>query len=139
MKAYRIELLVIDFDGLGADGVRSAIENTSYANDCISPSVVTVDERDIGEWSDDNPLNNRNTADAEFRRLFSAPAAGAEKDAERYRFRKQFLANSGAFLYGSFGCQLRRAGELVATGANEEEAIDAAIAAHTKAKEDGNA
>lgn len=86
MKAYRIELLVIDFDGLGPNGVRSAIENTRYANHCISPSVMAVDERDIGEWSDDNPLNKHSTAAAEFRRLFAAPADGTEKDTARLDF-----------------------------------------------------
>lgn len=64
----------------------------------------------------------------------AALAAGTvEKDAERWRYRKQFLASQGAIMFTVSGCQLRWAGELVSAGANEEEAIDAAIEAHTKA------
>jgi hypothetical protein len=64
----------------------------------------------------------------------AAPAAGTvEKDAERWQFRKQFLSTGGAIMFTASGCQLRRVGELVASGATEEAAIDAAIAAHTKA------
>lgn len=72
MKVYKVELLIIDFDQLGPDGIKSAIENTRYPNHCISPKVKSTEERDIGEWSDDNPLNFRDTCDAEYRRLFGA-------------------------------------------------------------------
>jgi len=72
MKVMKLEVTVIDFDGLGADEVRKAIESTRYANDCISPNVLSVEVRDIGEWSDDHPLNNSKTADDELRRLFGA-------------------------------------------------------------------
>lgn len=71
MKVHRITLTVIDFDELGADGVREVIENASYPNRCVSPSVTTVETRDIGPWSDDHPLNNRSTAAAEMARLFA--------------------------------------------------------------------
>lgn len=70
MKVFKIELLVIDFDGLGEEGVRHELTNVRYANDCISPNVKSIEARDI-EWSDDHPLNMRTTADAEFRRLFA--------------------------------------------------------------------
>jgi hypothetical protein len=70
MKVFKIELLVIDFDGLGEDGVRDALENARYPNRCISPDVKAIDTRDV-EWSDDHPLNKRTTADAEYRRLFA--------------------------------------------------------------------
>lgn len=70
MKAYKVELLVIDFDGLGADGIKETIENAKYPNYCISPTVKDIDSRDIGEWSDDHPLNKSSTADAEYRKLF---------------------------------------------------------------------
>jgi hypothetical protein len=70
MKVYKVELLIIDFDKLGPDEIKSEIENCNYLNDCISPKVKAIEERDIGEWSDDNPLNNRNTSDAEYKRLF---------------------------------------------------------------------
>jgi hypothetical protein len=73
MKAYKIEVLVLDFDGLGEQGVRDAIEHQRYANDCISPDVKSMQSRDI-EWTDDHPLNRRDTCEAEYRRLFEEVA-----------------------------------------------------------------
>jgi len=70
MKAYKIELLVLDWDGLGSEGVKSVIENSKYPNWCISPKVQAITGRDIGEWSDDNPLNHPDTRYAEYKRLF---------------------------------------------------------------------
>jgi len=72
MKAYQIELMVLDFDGLGSDGIKAEIENTRYANRCIKPEVMACEERDIGEWSDEHPLNQSDKADAEYHRLFSS-------------------------------------------------------------------
>jgi len=71
MKVYKVEVLVIDFEDIGADGVKAEIENANYGNDCIRPEVKTCEERDVGEWSDSHPLNRRNTKDAEYRRLFA--------------------------------------------------------------------
>jgi hypothetical protein len=51
MKAYKIELLVIDFDGIDKDGIVSEIENTRYANDRVNPNIKSIVEKDIGEWS----------------------------------------------------------------------------------------
>lgn len=77
MKVHRVTLCVIDFDELGADGVVSVIENAHYPNHCIYPDVHAIETRDIGEWSDDSPLNQRDTSAAEFARLFSdAPPPG---------------------------------------------------------------
>lgn len=70
MKAYKVELLVIDFDGLGAEGIKNAIEDARYPNHCMCPAVQSVDVREIGDWSDNHPLNQRGTAAAEYRRLF---------------------------------------------------------------------
>jgi len=68
---------VLDFDGLGADGVKDAIENARYPNRCISPHVLSVAVREIGEWSDGHPLNQRATMDEEYRRLFGPEGDGA--------------------------------------------------------------
>ena len=70
MKAYKVEILIVDHDGLGASGIQEAIENQRYANDCILPNVMAVDERDIGEWEDSHPLNLRSKMQAEYQRLF---------------------------------------------------------------------
>ena len=70
MKAYRVTLLIIDHDNLGGEEIRDVIEGSRYPNHCISPDVKLVEERDIGEWSDGHPLNQRDTSEAEYERLF---------------------------------------------------------------------
>lgn len=71
MKAYKVEILIIDFDGLGENEIQSVLENTGYPNHCISPNVMDISERDIGEWSDDHPLNQLTTMGTEYRKLFN--------------------------------------------------------------------
>lgn len=66
MKAYRIEVLVIDHENVGEENIRSTIENVRY----INANVKSVESADIGDWDDDHPLNNRKTADEEYKRLF---------------------------------------------------------------------
>jgi hypothetical protein len=70
MKVYRVELLVVDHDNIGADSVRQELENARHANRCISPSVMSVDTREV-EWDDSHPLNYTGKQEAEFRRLFA--------------------------------------------------------------------
>ena len=74
MQVHKIVLTVIDFDGVGADVVRDTLENASYPNRCIAPEVMSVETRDCGKWSDEHPLNHRETADAELVRLFGSNA-----------------------------------------------------------------
>ncbi len=69
MKAYKIELLIIDHDEVGKEDIISIIENTKYPNHCISPEVKDIIEKDIGEWHDNHPLNFKDTADKEYKRL----------------------------------------------------------------------
>jgi hypothetical protein len=71
MKIHKITVLVVDHDNLGATDVKTELENTNYPNDCIRPTVVEIDTREV-EWFDDHPLNNSRTLHAEFRRLFGA-------------------------------------------------------------------
>jgi hypothetical protein len=70
MKVYKVTLLIIDNDEIGGNEIKSTLENTRYPNRCISPEVKEIVEREICEWSDDHPLNNIHTSDAEYRRLF---------------------------------------------------------------------
>lgn len=84
MKVYKVEVMIIDFDRLGPDDIKSAIENTRYANHCISPQVKSIAERDIGEWDDNHPLNRRDTCDAEYRRLFGIETDCDELDCSRF-------------------------------------------------------
>ncbi len=69
MKAYKIELLVVDHDGVG-DDIPAYIESVNFPNDCIRPHVMRTQSVEIGPWSDDHPLNQRATMEIEYRRLF---------------------------------------------------------------------
>ncbi len=62
MKAYKIELLVVDYDELGEEEIRQIVEDIGQ--------VKKITTSEIGEWSDEHPLNQNSTADAEYRRLF---------------------------------------------------------------------
>lgn len=70
MKAYKLEVLIIDFDNVGKEGIIDELQNANYPNDCIAPDVLTVKEADIGEWHDDHPLNKRSTKMVEVERIF---------------------------------------------------------------------
>lgn len=70
MKVHRVTLIVVDTDDLGALDVKEVLEETKYPNHCIGPSVMQVDTVEV-EWSDDHPLNHRDTMRAEFERLFT--------------------------------------------------------------------
>lgn len=78
VRVHRIEVLVIDFDDLGADRVREVIENARYPNRCISPDVKSVETREV-DWSDGHPLNHSATHEAAYRALFAVgPRPGEE-------------------------------------------------------------
>lgn len=66
MKAYKIELLIIDHEDMGIDEILDDLDNAQFTN----PQVKSVEVRDIGDWSDEHALNRNDTADAEYRALF---------------------------------------------------------------------
>ena len=70
MKAYRITLVFIDHDDVGPHEAQSLIENARLPNHINPGTVTAIEERDIGEWSDDHPLNNAATFADEAERLF---------------------------------------------------------------------
>ena len=70
MKVFKIEIMVIDFDGLGEDGVKNEIENAHYHNDCMSPEVKSIKSEDV-DWSDDHPLNKCGTSARAYQDLFA--------------------------------------------------------------------
>ena len=70
MKAYKVELLIIDFDGLGAKGIKGVLESTHYPNRCMEPEVKSIESRNIGKWTDEHPLNKRATCDQAYKELF---------------------------------------------------------------------
>ena len=70
MKVHQVVLAVVDFDEIGAEGVRQIFEHMSDSCDSMLPTVRSVKTMDIGEWSDDHPLNDLNREEDELRRLF---------------------------------------------------------------------
>lgn len=78
MKAMKVELLIIDFDEIGEEEIKSVIENTKYPNRCIYPDVQNIETVDVGEWSDDHPLNLLDKQKEEYKRLFVTPINGKE-------------------------------------------------------------
>lgn len=70
MKVYKITLCFTDFDGIGEDEAISLIENARLPNHIDLGFVAEIKSIDIGEWDDTNPLNNKKTRQAEFKRLF---------------------------------------------------------------------
>ena len=70
MNVYKIELMIVDFDKLGAEEIKTVLESTSYPNHCIYPQVISSQVREVA-WDDSHPLNYDDTMEAEFRRLFS--------------------------------------------------------------------
>jgi hypothetical protein len=48
MKAYKLEVLIVDHDEVGEEGIVSVLQNTKYPNWCISPEVKSVQGVDIG-------------------------------------------------------------------------------------------
>ena len=71
MKAYKLEILVIDHENVGESEIVDIIENTHYPNYCIVPQVKDVKVAEIGEWHDDHPLNKNDSSISEYKRLFS--------------------------------------------------------------------
>ncbi len=67
MKAYKLEVLVIDHEGYGVQEFENQLENLDFVH------VVRSKEAEIGEWDDDHPLNQKRTMVKEFDRLFSPP------------------------------------------------------------------
>lgn len=75
MKVFKITQMFIDFDNLGPARTKELLEGAHLPNH-ISPGTVTaLEERDIGEWRDDHPLNSYKTQIAAFQNLFATPEA----------------------------------------------------------------
>ena len=71
MKAYKLTLLFVDHDDVGMDGAISLIENAQLPNHISAGTVMEAEDYDIGEWSDDHPLNSDRTMCTEFDRMFN--------------------------------------------------------------------
>lgn len=73
MKAYKVTVLVVDHEGIGAKSVGEEVRRSRY----INPLVLDIEEADIGAWSDEHPLNHIDTFKAETEKLFH-PKRNAE-------------------------------------------------------------
>lgn len=67
MKSYKIEIIVNDYDDIGVDEIKTIIEDHSKY---IAPMVLDVKEMEVGEWSDDHPLNSRKFAKSYVDKVF---------------------------------------------------------------------
>jgi hypothetical protein len=70
MNAFLLSVLVINHDELSLDDVTDLLENQRYPNHCMAPVVVNARSADIGEWTDNHPLN---TAGADYTTYFVCP------------------------------------------------------------------
>lgn len=70
MKAYKLEVLIFDFDDVGGNDIKEIIENTKYPNYCIRPHVKSIISADIGEWSDNHVIHKRGMDDIEYKKVF---------------------------------------------------------------------
>jgi hypothetical protein len=70
-EVFKIELLIVDHDGLGFDEIKEVLEGTRYPNWCISPNVMRGVSHGV-EWTDEHPLNNKNTMRSEYQDMFSS-------------------------------------------------------------------
>ena len=67
MKAYKIVLAFRDSDTPDDNYIELFLEY--IANKPIE--VMAIESRDIGEWSDDHPLNQKYPVRAEWQRIFA--------------------------------------------------------------------
>lgn len=80
MKVYKVTLLVIDHDGLGAREIEKEIVSVRYPNHCMSPIVMDLEEAEIGPWHDEHPLNYGASCRSEFDRLFPSEVVSTEPE-----------------------------------------------------------
>ena len=66
MKAYKVVLGIINFANIGEDEIKQIFETSRPS----SVDILCIESREIGEWSDDHPLNLASTASAEWERIF---------------------------------------------------------------------
>ena len=114
MKAYKVEVLVLDFDGYGDDSIVVELEDNNF-----STRVMKIESADIGDWSDEHPLNYQKTSLQKYEELFQNKNNNISKilvsTIEEWRARKGFLSTTGdkidghkAHVYGLCARDLER-------------------------------
>ena len=66
MKAYKVEVLVLDNEQLGEDSIKYLLENVKW----VYPKIMSIQSKEIGEWDDDHPLNKKDEAEQYYQELF---------------------------------------------------------------------
>jgi hypothetical protein len=66
LKAYKIVLMVVENENVSIESIKEELSNVRH----IYPTIMSAEEAEIGEWSDDHPLNHGATQKEEFARLF---------------------------------------------------------------------
>jgi len=69
IQVHKVEVLIIDHDNVGPEGLKVLLENTHYPNRAIAPNVMGCVTREV-EWSDSHPLNSRQHQAAAYQELF---------------------------------------------------------------------
>lgn len=69
IPVHRLDVLIVDTDCVGTQGVKDVLVNARYPNHCIAPDILSIETKAV-EWSDDHPLNRRDTQDAAIAVLF---------------------------------------------------------------------
>lgn len=70
-RVYKLEVMVIDHDHVGEEGIQQLLEHTRYPNHAIHPYVMRMESREV-DWDDDHPLNDTSTSDAAYEQLFAS-------------------------------------------------------------------
>jgi hypothetical protein len=65
-KAYKIEVLVVDFEETSQEEIIYFIERIKY----IDPKVMDIQSKEIGEWDDEHPLNKLDTMKQTYEEMF---------------------------------------------------------------------
>lgn len=66
MNLIKIVMYVVDFDNIGANDIKTIIDNNRYIHLFRFNSVV----KDIGDWDDNHKLNLKDTSIKEFEEYF---------------------------------------------------------------------
>jgi hypothetical protein len=65
IKAYKIEILVLDFEDSGEESIRNLVEESRHLN----AKVMSLRSVDV-DWSDEHPLNKSGTSARAYQDLF---------------------------------------------------------------------
>lgn len=76
MQVHKLEMLVVDHDGIGDREIVAVLENQKFPNWCISPKVMKIETEEV-EWSDDHPLNKKAEQAVAFQALFGSNVKAA--------------------------------------------------------------